>query len=152
MNSMKIGELAKLSHTAAETIRFYEREGLLREPARSQGNYRLYGREHVRRLAFIRHCRTLDMSLAEIRALLDFGDEPQENCGAVNEVLDEHIGRVARRIRDLKHLQAELLALRRQCDGVAEHCGILEGLNSFPVLANASGDPAKARPGARSQM
>lgn len=131
--TMKIGELAQLTHTAAETIRFYEREGLLREPARTQGNYRLYGDEHVRRLAFVRHCRSLDMSLAEIRALLDFQDEPRENCGVVNEVLDEHIDRVTRRIAELQHLQAELLALRRQCDGVAASCGILKGLNSVAL-------------------
>ena len=105
---MKIGELAKATQTQAETIRFYEREGLLKEPARSGGNYRLYGHEHLERLAFIRHCRSLDMTLDEIRALLRFQDAPLENCHAVNDVLDEHIEHVAQRIRDLKELQKEL--------------------------------------------
>ncbi len=66
---MKIGELATLARTPVETIRYYEREGLLPAAPRSDGNYRIYGREHAERLAFIRHCRTLDMTLDEIRVL-----------------------------------------------------------------------------------
>lgn len=125
---MKIGDLAKVTQTQAETIRFYEREGLLREPPRSDGNYRMYGLEHLERLSFIRHCRSLDMTLDEIRALLRFQDAPRENCHAINEVLDEHIEHVARRIRELKELQKELKALREHCDGLAAECGILSGL------------------------
>lgn len=100
---MKIGELAKITETQAETIRFYEREGLLREPPRTEGNYRLYEAEHLERLAFIRHCRSLDMTLDEIRALLRFQDAPRDNCHAINDVLDEHIEHVARRIRRSRH-------------------------------------------------
>lgn len=125
---MKIGDLAKVTQTQAETIRFYEREGLLHEPPRSNGNYRMYGAEHLERLSFIRHCRSLDMTLDEIRALLRFQDAPRENCHAINDVLDEHIEHVARRIRELKALQKELKTLREQCEGVAAECGILDGL------------------------
>lgn len=135
---MKIGELAKITQTQAETIRFYEREGLLREPPRTEGNYRLYEAEHLERLAFIRHCRSLDMTLDEIRALLRFQDAPRDNCHAVNEVLDEHIEHVARRIRELKHLQQELRALREQCDGVAAECGILDGLRKVKSRGQGS--------------
>ena len=60
---MKIGELAKLADCQVETVRYYEREGLLPAPARSEGNYRLYSSEHLERLTFIRNCRTLDMTL-----------------------------------------------------------------------------------------
>lgn len=127
---MKIGELAKITQTQVETIRFYEREGLLAEPPRSKGNYRLYKTEHLERLAFIRHCRSLDMTLDEIRALLRFQDSPRDNCHAVNNVLDEHIEHVARRIRELKHLQQDLKALREQCNGAAAECGILDGLKN----------------------
>ena len=74
---MKIGELAKAAHTQVETIRYYEREGLLPETARTDGNYRMYAEEHVDRLSFIRHCRGLDMTLDEIRVLLRFKDAPQ---------------------------------------------------------------------------
>ena len=89
---MKIGELAKATHTQVETIRYYEREGLLPETARTEGNYRVYDSAHVDRLSFIRHCRGLDMTLDEIRVLLRFKDSPHENCAQVNDLLDEHIG------------------------------------------------------------
>ena len=76
---MKIGELAKLADCQVETVRYYEREGLLPAPARSGGNYRLYSSEHVERLTFIRNCRTLDMTLDEIRSLLALMDRPEGN-------------------------------------------------------------------------
>ncbi|MCY1171173.1 Cd(II)/Pb(II)-responsive transcriptional regulator [compost metagenome] len=127
---MKIGELAKLTQTQAETIRFYEREGLINEPPRTDGNYRLYGLEHLARLGFIRSCRSLDMTLAEIRTLLQFKDAPEENCKQVNALLDEHIGHAATRIKELKILQKDLKALREQCttDRIASECGILNHL------------------------
>jgi Cd(II)/Pb(II)-responsive transcriptional regulator len=127
---MKIGELALAAQTQVETIRYYEREGLLPLAPRSEGNYRIYGPEHVERLAFVRHCRSLDMTLDEIRVLLRFKDEPQAECGEVNALLDEHIGHVATRIRELRQLEKQLKALRQQCAGVrdAEHCGILNEL------------------------
>ncbi|MCE2660013.1 MAG: Cd(II)/Pb(II)-responsive transcriptional regulator [Rubrivivax sp.] len=127
---MKIGELALLGQTQVETVRYYEREGLLPQAPRSEGNYRIYGPEHVERLSFVRHCRSLDMTLDEIRMLLRFKDEPQADCGEVNALLDEHIGHVAARIRELRQLERQLKALREQCGGVrgAEHCGILNQL------------------------
>ena len=127
---MKIGELAAASTTAVETIRYYEREGLLPAPARTASNYRAYGPEHLSRLQFIRHCRGLDMSLDEVRVLLRLKDSPHENCGDVNAVLDDHIGHVSRRIKELRALETELKALRTQCGEAREarQCGILEGL------------------------
>jgi len=128
---MKIGELAKTTGTQVETVRFYEREGLLPEAARTEGNYRVYSQVHAERLAFIRNCRNLDMTLNEIRALLRFKDAPSENCGDVNSLLDEHIGHVAERIRELKALEKTLKALRLQCSDAhaAKDCGILQGLS-----------------------
>jgi Cd(II)/Pb(II)-responsive transcriptional regulator len=127
---MKIGELAKLAQTQNETIRFYEHEGLLPEARRSDANYRIYDESHVQRLAFIRHCRSLDMTLGEIRTLLAFKDAPEENCGKVNALLDEHIGHVATRIQGLRALEKELKALRLKCRAgeAAADCGILSGL------------------------
>lgn len=128
---MKIGELAKTTGTQVETVRFYEREGLLPEAARTEGNYRMYSQAHAERLGFIRNCRNLDMTLNEIRALLRFKDAPSENCGDVNSLLDDHIGHVAERIRELKVLEKTLKALRLQCSDVhaAKDCGILQGLS-----------------------
>ncbi len=127
---MKIGELAKLAQTQSETIRFYEREGLLPEASRSQANYRVYDESHIQRLAFIRHCRSLDMTLGEIRTLLHFKDAPEEDCREVNALLDEHIDHVATRIRGLRSLEKELKSLRLQCQSgnASADCGILSGL------------------------
>lgn len=128
---MKIGELARLTACPVETIRYYEREGLLESPARSEGNYRIYGERHVERLTFIRNCRLLDMTLEEIRALLRLRDRPEENCGGVNDLVDAHISHVQARIASLQALREQLLELRRCCvaadDGLP--CGILQQLN-----------------------
>ena len=131
---MKIGDLSAQSGTPVETIRFYEREGLLPKPSRTTSNYRIYEGLHVERLAFIRHCRSLDMALDEIRALLALQAAPNESCEAVNNVLDEHIEHVAQRIRELTALKKQLVALRGQCAQAKDvaHCGILSGLGQGP--------------------
>ena len=125
---MKIGELAKLADCQVETVRYYEREGLLPTPARSEGNYRLYSSEHLERLTFIRNCRTLDMTLDEIRSLLRLRDSPDDACGSVNALIDEHIEHVQARIDGLMALQGQLVELRRRCRAEGEHCAILERL------------------------
>jgi Cd(II)/Pb(II)-responsive transcriptional regulator len=129
--TLKIGELARRTQCQAETIRFYEREGLLPAPTRTAANYRVYGRAHVERLAFIRNCRALDMTLDEIRQLLRFRDLPQDACDAAHALLDEHVAHVAARIAELQQLERELRSLRRQCQPVREDkaCGILGELS-----------------------
>jgi Cd(II)/Pb(II)-responsive transcriptional regulator len=128
---MKIGELAARAGCDVQTVRFYEREGILPEPEREASGYRRYGEQHVQRLLFVRHCRSLDMSLSEVRVLLRFMDAPEEGCGEVNQVLDEHIGHVSRRIRELRLLEKQLKALRQRCgaERTADQCGILAGLS-----------------------
>ncbi len=130
---MKIGELASVSRCTVETVRYYEKEGLLPAPERTAGNYRSYGPAHLERLRFIRNCRALDMAHAEIRALLALTDRPTGDCGAVNQVLDEHIGHVDARIAELSQLKNQLTELRRLCQrtNTVESCGILQGLASM---------------------
>lgn len=137
---MRIGELAQASGTPIETIRFYEREGLIPAPDRTEGNYRIYTQAHVERLGFIRQCRNLDMALDEVRVLLRFKDAPQEDCGEVNALLDEHIGHVAHRIQELRGLEKQLRTLRAQCASphASKDCGILQGIDV------AAGQPGKA--------
>lgn len=127
---IKIGELAKRTESTVETIRYYEKEGLLPEPARSEGNYRLYNEEHIERLQFIRHCRTLDMALDEVRTLLQFRDTPYDDCGDVNVLLDEHIRAVEIRVEELMQLKQHLTVLRQKCSSPAPtaSCGILRAL------------------------
>lgn len=128
---MKIGALTEATGTPVETIRFYEREGLLPPPARADNNYRVYLPAHVERLAFIRQCRNLDMTLDEVRALIRLRDAPEQDCGKVNALLDEHIGHVAQRIRELRALEKDLKALRARCTSphAVADCGILDGID-----------------------
>jgi Cd(II)/Pb(II)-responsive transcriptional regulator len=134
---LKIGDLARRAQCPAETIRYYEREGLLPEPPRTAGNYRLYNRAHLERLAFIRNCRSLDMTLDEIRQLLRVRDVPGENCDAAHQLLDEHIAHVATRVAELQQLERQLKALRRQCAPARaeKKCGILDGLDRRATAA-----------------
>lgn len=134
---MKIGELSKKTSCDVQTIRYYERAGLLSALARSDGNYRLYGEEHVSRLSFIRHCRSLDMALNEIRVLLRYRDSPDEACDEVNELIDEHIRQVVGRVSALVELEAQLKALRVRCSSArhAKDCEILKGLDDVGPFA-----------------
>ena len=138
---MKIGELARQTGCQVETIRYYEREGLLPAPARSRSNYRVYGAAHVERLTFIRHCRALDMALGEIRELLALRDHPERDCTAVNDLIDEHIGHVEARLAQLASLRDALLDLRAHCRNEAETgaCGILREL-ALPAEEPDSGE------------
>lgn len=128
---MKIGELAHAAATPIETIRFYEREGLIPAPERTASNYRSYEACHLQRLVFIRRCRALDMALDEVRPLLAFMDHPGPDCSEVNQVLDEHIHHVTARIKELRALERELRELRARCAAASpgQACGILQGLN-----------------------
>lgn len=143
---MKIGELATATATAIETIRFYEREGLLPPPNRTAGNFRIYEAPHAQRLAFIRHCRSLDMTLDEIRVLLDLKDHPSKSCGEVNELLDDHIKHVAARIHELRALQTHLKDLRQQCGEARSgaDCGILKSLSNKPATGRRKAGRAEA--------
>lgn len=124
---MKIGELATKAGCDVQTVRFYEREGLLEEPARTGSGYRSYDDRHLARLNFIRHCRSLDIPLPEVRQLLAFAAQPDQSCAQVNNLLDGHIALVQDRIRALQALEEQLVALRRTCDGDTRHaCAILQ--------------------------
>lgn len=127
---LKIGEVASRLCVPVETIRYYEKEGLLPSPARTTGNYRLYDAGIVERLTFIRNCRTLGITLEEVRTLLRAKDSPDVECGSVNRLVDAHIAQVDVRMAELERLKASLQALRTRC-GPARHardCGILNEL------------------------
>ncbi|MEQ6291853.1 Cd(II)/Pb(II)-responsive transcriptional regulator [Vogesella sp. GCM10023246] len=128
---MQIGELAKRGGCDAETIRYYEREGLLPAPARSASGYRRYEQAHLEQLAFIRHCRSLAMSLADIRRLLAYHQHPSPApCDDINALLDAQIGRIHQQIASLQRLEQQLLTLRARCDAphTVADCGILKTL------------------------
>ncbi|HWA37774.1 MAG TPA: Cd(II)/Pb(II)-responsive transcriptional regulator [Burkholderiales bacterium] len=127
---MKIGDLARATGVDLETVRYYERIKLLSAPKRLPNGYRAYSEHHLERLAFIRHCRALDMPLADIRLLLDFMAEPPGDCSAVNRAVDAQLDRVRARLKSLRALEKQLTALRSQCRRPRgrRECGILHEL------------------------
>ncbi len=133
---MKIGELAQRAHCSAETIRYYEKIGLLPAALRHDNNYRHYSNQHLERLRFIRNCRSLDMTHEEIRQLLAFIDQPEQNCEPVTQLIHEHLGHVDRRLKELTVLRDQLQQLHTACNqpDSAQACGILEQLSHMDPL------------------
>ena len=129
---MRIGELASRTGCEVETIRYYEREGLLPKPPRSDGNYRQYRDSDAERLLFIRHCRSLGMSLDDIRVLQSFQAQPELACDEIDALLDRHLQQTQAQIEMLRHLQEQLKTLRSACHThlTARQCGILQNLQS----------------------
>ncbi len=134
---MRIGELAKAAHCTTDTIRFYEKEGLMPDAQRTNANYRDYSTVHIERLRFIRNCRALDMTHDEIRALLTLTDQPSDRCGSIDALLDAHIGHVDARLAELQQLRTQLLTLRERCTGGRriDACGIVQGLAEMDTPA-----------------
>lgn len=140
---MKIGELAGLASCDVQTVRFYEREGLLAAPARDESGHRQYEARHLDRVRFIRHCRELDLPLTEVRQLLEFAEKPTQSCAQVNELLDGHIALVKQRIGALQFLETQLVSLRKSCDGDTSHpCAILESFASAADARDCACHPA----------
>lgn len=140
---MRIGELAQQANCQTETIRYYEKAGLLPSPVRHANGYRAYGATHLERLAFIRHCRALDISLADVKRLLTFVARPQANCGDINHLIDEQLARVRARLQSMRALEKQLTVLRDRCNTgrPAAKCGILHEL-----VAAAHGEACACHP------
>lgn len=127
---MRIGELAAATGVNPETIRYYEQEALLAPPQRQANGYRIYGKQQLERLAFIRHCRALDIPLADIRQLINFLDQPGRDCGDINRLIEAQLVRVQARLQSMRALEQQLTELRRSCDSrhTMTECGILHEL------------------------
>lgn len=126
---MKIGTLGRATDTKVETIRFYEKVGLLAAPGRTAGNYRAYGQEHLQRLSFIRRARKLGFSLEQVRELLDLADDRTRPCKAVDTMARQHLVEVDDKIAALQSLRKELGNLIDQCGrGAISQCLIIEAL------------------------
>lgn len=125
-----ISALSRESGVNLETIRFYERSELLPTPKRSASGYRHYDEVDIRRVRFIRRGRELGFSLEEIRTLLGLAKQPQSSCAEADRLVQEHLLAIDARIRDLQSMKTELNKLAG-CDSVqAEHCRLLEALDS----------------------
>lgn len=126
---ISIGALAKRSGVLAETIRYYETEGLLRKPERSAGGYRLYDASDVERLSFIRQARDLGFKLDAVRRLLGLADRKVNTCDEVRELAGAHLAEVRAKITDLRRMERVLSDLVRSCTGsTVPECLLLEAL------------------------
>lgn len=128
---MRIGQLAAKGGTIVETVRYYERLGLLPDPDRSPSGYRQYRQDHLQRLTFIRRSRTLGFSLGEIRSLLTLAADPARPCAGITVLARAHLTEVRSKLEELHELEGQLARLANCCDGarVAE-CRILDQLRS----------------------
>ena len=135
---MKIGELSRTTGANIETIRYYERIGLLPEPDRTTANYRSYGDAHRSRLVFVRHSRDLGFTIEEIRSLLDLSDHPERDCGDADRIATGHLEQVEAKIAQLETLRDELSRIVGRCrGGVAADCRVIEALGDHRLCAAA---------------
>lgn len=129
LQSFTIGRLSRETGCKIPTIRYYEQIGLLPAPGRSAGNQRVYGQQHLSRLAFIRHSRELGFSQAEIRQLLDLSDNPEQPCAEINAIAQRHLDEVNLRIERLGALKAELERMVHACQGgKVGNCRVIDTL------------------------
>ena len=140
---MKISDLSRATGVDVDTIRYYEKSGLLPPPAREANGYRSYGTTQLERLAFVRHCRALDMPLAEIRHLLDVVDGAPDQSGDIDALIEAQLKRVRARLKSLRALERQLAQLRDACDAdhASHECGILHEL-----VAAAHGEACACHP------
>lgn len=128
------GQLAKKCDVGVETLRFYEREGLLAKPARTGSNYRQYPAEAVERVQFIRRAQLLGFQLKDIKELLVLRDDPDAGSGDVREKAVAKLADIDQRIRDLNAMKTELTRLVAACDGTgpAACCPIITAIKGGP--------------------
>lgn len=141
---MRIGELAAEAAVDVQTVRYYEREGLVDAPSRTASGYRSYGPAHLERMQFIRHCRSLDMSLADVKRLIALSKNKSVSCDDVNAMVQAHLQRVRAKAAALALLEKQLTELNAHCESghrVAD-CGILEEL-----IHAARGEACACHPG-----
>ena len=129
MNSLRIGDLARATDTSVETIRWYEKQGLIPPPSRTSGNYRAYGEAALNRLSFIRRARDLGFPLDQVRALLGLASDEAGDCASVDVLAQQHLDEIDGKIADLAALRSELSSLLMSCTGgTIARCRIIEAL------------------------
>jgi len=126
---LPIGELSRRTGVNIETIRYYERIGVMPRPMRTEGGHRIYDADQVKRLAFIRRGRELGFRLAEVRALLDLVDAGSYTCAEVHQVTTLHLANVRRKLADLRRMERVLKTMAAECSGGdVPDCPIIDAL------------------------
>lgn len=128
---ISIGELSRLTSVNIETIRYYERIGIMPAPPRTDGGRRIYGEDHLKRLAFIRRSRELGFSLDEVRGLLGLVRGHALTCAEVNKMARTHVADIRQKVKHLKKLESVLTDLAARCHGKrVPDCPIIDALNA----------------------
>lgn len=142
---LTIGRLGQAAGVKVPTIRYYEQIGLLPDAQRSAGNQRLYGRDALDRLAFIRHSRELGFTLEAIRDLLSLSDRPDQSCAAADSIARAQLAEVESRLARLTALKSELERMVAQCAGgrIAD-CRVIEALGNHSHCPPGHRDPGAA--------
>lgn len=139
MNELRIGDLARVTDTKVETIRWYEKQGLLPKPNRTAGNYRAYGDAELARLSFIRRARDLGFPLDQVRTLLDLAERRDSDCASVDVLAADHLAEIDRKLADLTALRRELSSLLSSCrGGKVATCRIIDALGPFSSSSQGS--------------
>jgi MerR family transcriptional regulator, copper efflux regulator len=136
MNGLTIGELAERAKVYVETLRYYERRGLLERPPRSASNYRLYPEDAVRRVRFIKQVQALGFSLKGIKELLSLRAAPEAECGAIRRHVEAKIKDIDEKIHSLMAMKSALSILVAECsgEGLLTECPILESLDTMEAM------------------
>lgn len=130
---LAVGVLAKRTSCKVETIRYYERLGLLRPPGRSPAGYRLYGVDDLKRLAFIRRARSLGFTLDEVRVLLTLADRRRRACAEAQHLAEHHLTDVRAKVAALRVMERVLTRMIARCaDGTLPECPLIEALTEGP--------------------
>ena len=136
--STAIGDISRATGVNIETIRYYERIGLLSRPSRTAARHRRYSSEHRQRLFFIRRARELGFSIAEIKALLGLSGTKSKRCADIKSLTEMHLTTIRAKIRDLQRLERTLADLAARCgDGRLPQCPVLDALGSIERVASA---------------
>jgi DNA-binding transcriptional MerR regulator len=146
--NLTIGQAAREAGCKVQTLRYYEELGILPKPLRTAGNQRVYGEEHLSRLAFIRHARELGFSLEAVRELLSLGARPDQSCAKADAIATAHLGEIERKIAALTALRGELARMVESCrQGRISECRVIEVLADHShahCVSNAHARPAAA--------
>ena len=134
MDVLSIGKLSQQSGVNIETIRYYEKIGVMPAPGRSTGGFRIYEPDHLKRLSFVRRSRLLGFSLDEIRSLLRLVDGHGHTCAEVHALMLSHLAEIRRKIRDLRRLQRAMAEMAARCSGESvPECPIVDALFDAPA-------------------
>lgn len=146
MMNFSIGQLAKKSALTVDSIRYYEKIGLLDKPQRTAANYRYYSEQQLADLLFVKHCRELGITIQDIQKLKQLAANPQQTCMQVDDLIDQYLADVSQKIKNLKHLQQDLSHLKQQCSQhrTIEQCGILKELQQPLECEHAAHQHKKA--------